>query len=178
MGVSVRQQKRDGEWYVHIRHNGQRAAQKCVNKEHAEDVQKAVLQAIAAGQFDITKAQHKRNEAHKEEKKPSPTLGEFFDETITKFWKARSAGTFSRYEGDFRLHIRPVLGDVRLCDLSRDRVKDFIISLLQKNAAKRTNNEAEPDRKLAKDSVRNIVAALRGMLSEAVERGLIIANPA
>ena len=44
--VSVRQQKRDGRWYVWIRHAGERAAKRYDSEEEAIDVAKAVRQAI------------------------------------------------------------------------------------------------------------------------------------
>src|SRR5262249_3040415 len=41
-----------------------------------------------------------------------------------------------------------------------------------------TSDGEEPERKLSKDSIRNVVAVVRAMLNEAVERKLIAANPA
>src|SRR5262245_37726330 len=61
MGVSVR--LKDGNWYIFIRHAGERAAQKCVDQQHAEDTQKAVLTAIAAGQFDIAALRKKPDQS-------------------------------------------------------------------------------------------------------------------
>lgn len=163
MGVSVRQ--KDGNFYVFVRHAGERAAQKCVDQQHALDVQKAVIQAISAAQFDISKLQHRREEP--KEKPPTPTLAAFFDNTVSPLWKASLApGTFSRYEVSFRLHVRPVLGDVFLGDLTREQVKDCVVSLLKKPATKRTASEGEPERMLSKDSIRNTIAALRAMLNE------------
>src|SRR5262245_5116843 len=106
MGVTVRQQKRDGNWYIHIVHGGRRAAHKCVSEEHALVTQQAVLTAIAAGQFDLA-ALKRKPELPKEEKAPSETIAEFFDKTMSPLWEASLApATFSRYELSFRLHIR------------------------------------------------------------------------
>src|SRR5262245_39541939 len=175
MGASKRQ--KDGYWYVFIRHKGERSAHKCADEQHAEDMRKAVLTAIAAGQFDVTKLQHRREEP--KEKPPTPTLAAFFDNTMSPLWKASlAAGTFSRYEVSFRLHVRPVLGDVFLRDLTREQVKDCVVSMLKKPAMKRTNSEDEPERMLSKDSIRNTIATLRAMLNEAIERKMIAANPA
>jgi hypothetical protein len=70
-----------------------------------------------------------------EEKAVSQTLSEFFDKTMSPFWEASLASaTFSRYELSYRLHIKPVLGDMHLNTLDRDRVKTFVVSLLQKTA--------------------------------------------
>src|SRR5262245_15160052 len=60
MGASVRQ--KDGNWYVFVRHGRDRAAQKCLDEQHAIDTAKAVLTAIAAGQFDITNMRKNRQQ--------------------------------------------------------------------------------------------------------------------
>ena len=56
------------------------------------------------------------------------------------------------------------------------------MSLLQKSARKRACSEEgqaeEAERKLSKDSIRLIIAALRAALTEAVEKNLLPANPA
>ena len=113
----------------------------------------------------------------------TPTLKEFFDQTMTPLWEASLAtNSVKRYDRSFRLHILPVLGEAHLEKLTRDRVKEFVISLLRKNAEKRACSEEkqkdEAERKLSKDSVRLIIAALRAALTEAVEKNLIAANPA
>jgi len=183
MGASVR--PKDGKWYVFIRSKGGRAAQKYDTQEAAEKVAVAVRDAIKAGVFDISAMQQKR--ANKAKEQPavatSPTLTEFFDKTMTPLWEATLApNTYARYETSFRIHIKPAIGDLPLNQVTRDRIKAFVVSLVQKNAEKRTysveSQAKEAERKLSKDSIRNIVAALRGALTEAVEKGILAANPA
>src|SRR5262249_55287577 len=71
-----------------------------------------------------------------------PTLGKFFDETMSPLWEASLAkATYSRYELSFRLHIKPVLGEVCLDELTREQAKELVVALLQKNANKRTYAE-------------------------------------
>src|SRR5262249_15006016 len=78
--------------------------------------------------------------------------------------------------------------------VTRDRAKRFVSELRKKNIANRkkektaarpagvseseTPIEQEPLRLLSKETIRNIVAALRAAMSEAVETGRIVANPA
>jgi integrase len=179
MGISVRQ--KDGNWYVFIRYRGERAAHKCVDQQHAEDTQRAVSTAITAGQFDI--AAFRRPEPAAEKESSSPTLKQFVDDTMYPLWEASlSAGSVTRYETSFRLHILSALGDFRLEELTRDRIKKFVVSLLRKSAEKRTRDEErqkeEAERRLSKDSIRLIVAALRVALTEAVEKNIISSNPA
>src|SRR5690242_19389851 len=110
MGVSVR--FADDAWYVFVRHDGDRLAQKCVSEDHAKKTQEAVITAIAAGQFDIAAMKKKRRAPREagEEKPKTPTLSEFFDKTMERLWRSSLApATFSRYEGSFRCHILPLL---------------------------------------------------------------------
>src|SRR5688572_8610266 len=181
MGVSVRQQKRDGRWYVWVRYAGDRAAKKFDSEEEAKDVAKAVRNKIALGEFDI--AALKAARTPESEVPPEPTLAEFYKDTVAPLWSASiSNNTFDRYETSFRLHINPELGDLSLSEVTRDRLKSFVVSLTKKNAIKRSRTEEgmkkEADRKLSKDSIRNIVAALRAALTEAVDRHLLATNPA
>src|SRR3990172_9581654 len=140
MGVSVRQ--KDDSWYIFIRHAGDRAAQKYGSEEEAQDVAKAVRHAIALGHFDIAALKKQRQPAEEEKKPDVPTLKKFFEDTVSPLWEASLAkATFTRYEGSFRLHSLPAIGELRLDELMRDRIKSFVVSLLQKTAPKRTHGE-------------------------------------
>ena len=86
-----------------------------------------------------------------------------------KRWLEVAANQISRrtllgYRQQFRLHILPAFGRVRLRDLTRGMIKAFL-------AAKRTGG-------LGKNSVRLIRAALSVMLSDAADDGILLANPA
>jgi integrase len=173
MGVSVR--KKGSSWYIFIRHKGERIAHKCSNEQHAIDTQKAVATAIAAGQFDIAALKTART-ATKKEEPTVPTLKEYYKDTALPLWEASlSRATYQSYEGSFRIHILPVIGDIALSGITRDRVKKFVASLRTKPVAKSTDGKL---RLLSKETIRNITAALRACLSEAVESNLIPANPA
>src|SRR5262245_41127604 len=115
MGVSVRQQERDGNWYIYIRHAGQRASQKCRSEQHALDTQKAVITAIAAGQFDIeapkkTPEPKKEPQEPKEQKPSTPTVQEYYDKIFLRVWiecKALARSTAANYRKNFKTHILP-----------------------------------------------------------------------
>jgi len=72
--------------------------------------------------------------------------------------------TLMGYQQQFRLHILPALGRVRVRELHRGTIKAFLIE-------KRAGG-------LGKNSVRLIRAALSAMLSSAVDDAIIAANPA
>jgi integrase len=187
MGVQVREKRKgSGEWWVFIFHRGERASEKVGDKDVAEDAARDVARQIVKRRFDLAawKAARAPEPKLKPEQKPEiPTLSEFYSKIVTPLWEATiSKATVDRYETSFRLHIVPALGGCTLSELTRDRIKDFVVALKTKNAAKRAATEEgqknEAERRLSKDSIRNIIAALRGTLSEAVERQLIPANPA
>src|SRR5689334_14170100 len=164
MGVSVRQ--KDGNWYTFTRVNGERVAQKFKSQEEAEDVAKAIRNAIALGQFDIAALKKKRVEA--EEERPPVTLKEYYEKTVQPLWEGSlSRNTYLSYDGSFRVHILPALGCHPLSEVSRDRIKRFVAELRKKpvtTSTKKTESEektpAEPRRLLSKESIRNIIAAL------------------
>jgi len=80
-------------------------------------------------------------------------------------------GTHTTYEKDLRNHVLPRtgsdgvpgLGEMKLGDLRRARIKAFLL--------------AKMDTGLSADSVRNIHAVLRSMLSSAVDEEIIPQNP-
>lgn len=184
MGVSIRDKNKDGVWWVFVRHAGQRVSEQVGSEALAIEAKVEIEKDIRLGRYDIAAVKAARAPAVKEEEKPStPTLSEFFDKTMSPLWEASlTRSAFSRYEVSYRLHVRPVLGETPISKLDRDEIKKLVVSLLQKNAAKRTHGEErqadELERKLSKDSIRIIVATLRAMLNEAVERKIISVNPA
>lgn len=190
MGVSVRQQRRDGQWYVYIRHKGERVSYKCKNEEQAREAESAITTAIQSHQFSIDKWKSSEKPT-KEPKVSSRTLRDYYDKTLQPLWEGSlSRNTYKSYDGSFRVHILPVIGDSSLASLDRDSIKTFItklqkkrISLPKKKATDDKTPEAPPEPKeqprlLSKESIRNIIAALRAGCSEALESGLMLSNPA
>jgi integrase len=192
MGASVRQQ--NGSWYIFIRHRGERAAHKCVDQQHAEDTRKAVLTAIAAGQFDLTSLRKKREANRPAAEKPAvATLGEYY-KRFEKVYLAASCrkGTRDRYATSFK-HILPELGPLPLNEITRERIKDFVAHLVSKRYERRLKVKTYPDPAkkrnpiiewkkvevpLSKTSIRIILSELCAVLSHAVEEGVIDKNPA
>jgi integrase len=187
VGVSVR--KKGSDWYIFVRHAGQRCAQRCVDEEHAIETQRAVSKAIAAGLFDIAAMQKKRES----EAKPLPTLAEYYDR-FTRVYLETSVreGTRSRYKTSFDHHILPELRDLRLDKITRERVKDFVAHLVGKRYQKRLKVKTYPNplkkrnptitydvtqEPLSKTSIRIILSQLGALFSHAVEEGVIQTNP-
>jgi len=88
--------------------------------------------------------------------------------------------TSIRYQELLDLHILPALGQVKLRDLSRLRIKDFLLTKLRER--KQTSS---PDHKgllsvpkFVRKTVGNIHATLRSMLQSALSDGAVRENPA
>ena len=76
MGVSVREkQKGSGDFYVFVRHQGERSSQRIGSQEDAEAVAQAVRAEMARGTFDLAGM---KVTAKKEEKESVPTLDEYY----------------------------------------------------------------------------------------------------
>jgi len=62
-----------------------------------------------------------------EEQKPIPTFGEYADTWIKTTVQATcKESTLSDYQDILRVHVLPVFGDMRLTDITRGMVKDFL----------------------------------------------------
>ena len=167
----------------------------CGPEKDAVTTADEVRSEIRRGIFDIDAVRSARIAAEaQEEPPPALTLREFYEGTVLSLWEGSlSRATYKSYEGSFRVHILPELGGFTLPKVTRDRIKPFVASLRQKAVAKqpkpkessakdgraeRTGQKVDAPRMLSKETIRNVVAALRSALSEAVESNLIPANPA
>jgi len=161
MGASVRYAY--GGWYVFIRHRGERAAQKCVDEQHALDTQKAVLTAMTAGQFDIA-ALKKKPETPKEE--TIATVKEYYEHTFLPVYveSAVASSTRANYASNFKTHITPALGAIPLNKIGHDKMEEFVSDLVKKN--------------LAKASIQTILKNLCTLFNHAKKRKVIVDNPA
>jgi len=105
-------------------------------------------------------------EEQKEETKPEvPTVEAYFERFKSTYMEtAVRASTRNRYETSFRVHILPKLGKKHLNELNREMMEDFISILSRK--------------RLAKDSIRLVLAPLRLLFNRARAAGIIQDNPA
>jgi integrase len=179
VGVSVR--KKGNDWYLFVRHRGERAAQKMQDEQHARDTAKAVAQTIATGQYDISKVQ--RQPAKKEDQPRRDTLKQYYDGTLQPQWEsALSGGTYANYSWAFDTHILPSLGDIETAKLDREHIKKFVVTLRDKVVQPRPwqseSTAKNGTRKLAKSTIKLILCALRVALNEAIDSKIIAANPA
>lgn len=156
MGVTVRQKlKGKGQpWWVFISHNGKRTSRKVGDKAATEAVASKIRAKLQLGEFGF------------EEKKKSIPLFKDFAEGFMNTYSAMNhkESTRDSYRDVLRLHILPVLGDMRLDAITRKHVKDLLYQKQQQG--------------LSPGTVRIIKAYLSSILTQAVDDEIIAVNPA
>jgi integrase len=153
MGVRVK--KHAGKWYVFINWKGKRKA-RCVglSREAAEQVRREIERQLSLGQFTGGV------------EKNCPTFSEYATCWLATHVRPNlKLSTVQSYEGILRFHLLPAFGSARLDGISRTKIKSYLAEL------------TKPEDR-AKNTARNILAALRALLNHAVEDGLIDQNPA
>jgi integrase len=182
MGVKIREKvKGSGVWWMFINYKGKRTS-RLIGKE------KAAIKAQEHAQARLKLGE----EALPKEKPPAPTLKQFwegFEETYLPLGVREN--TMESYKRSFRVHILPELGDIRIDEITRDRVKQFVSTLVQKRTRirkieKDTDEKGNVierkvtyvERPLSRSTIRIILAALNVLLNHAKEDGHIPANHA
>ena len=209
MGVSVREKtKGSNEWWIFIRHAGERSAQKVGDLETAEEVKKEIQKEIRTGRFDIAAMKAARaTEVVKEQKPNLPTLKEYY-ERFSRGSLRLTVGESTQdiYDNAFYNHLlvasvpqnpdvpdspsKP-LGDFCLNEITRPHLKALVAFLVEKKCSRvlsvkekdANGNEITVKKavefNLAKPSLRIILSALTTCLTNAQrEDGLIPSNPA
>lgn len=116
MGVTVRQKvKGKGKpWWIFINHNGQRASKRIGDKKATEGVASEIRRKMKLGEFCL------------EDRKPSPTFKTYADSWIETTIPATCKETTVRdYKDILNNHVEPVLGNLRLTEITRGKIKDF-----------------------------------------------------
>jgi len=150
MGVTAR--KRKGAWWVFVNHQGQRKAKRVGERAAALELKARIEAHLSAGDLGILE-------------KPGLTFAEaaarWLESYVKPCLKQRSHEIYAGMTTRFLL---PVLGNVHLKDITRTRLKDFVADLNTKG--------------LSHNYTRNILAALSGILHQAVEDEHLDHNPA
>jgi len=121
MGVTVRQKvKGKGQaWWVFVVHNGNRTSRRVGTKDAAVEVATKIQARLQLGQFNF--------EEEKKEEKPEPTFKEYADSWIKINAPAQcKEATVTSYDDLLRIHVLPEFGALKLKEITRGRIKDFI----------------------------------------------------
>jgi integrase len=153
VGVLVRQRpKGKGQpWWVFINHKGQRQAKKVGDKAAAEAVAKELRERLAKGAFQINPPEQ------------APSFGEYARKWLAGYGETHlKYSTLKGYDTILRLHLGPFMG-TPIDQVSRADLKEMIYGKLKEG--------------LTPATVTRIKALISGVLSHALEDGLIQANP-
>lgn len=154
MGVVVRQKVKGkgNPWWVFVYHNGKRTSRKVGDKKAAEKVASEIRARLQLGEFGF------------EEKRPVPTFGEYAKAWIETTVPATcKPSTLRDYQDILRIHVLPVFGDIKVTEITRGIVKDFLLKKVNAGYAASTVTH-----------LKNVVS---GVLNKAVDDEIIPANP-
>jgi integrase len=153
MGVKVR--KKGAKWYVLVDYHGRRKS-KCIgSREAAEQVRHQVEAKLALGDLSVLDTA--------DDKKPN--FNTYADGWLKDYARIEcKTSTADGYEGVLDQYLRPRFGKKLLNEIRRDDVKALINDLI--------GNE------LSRNTIRNALCVIRGLLNYAIEEGLIESNAA
>jgi integrase len=157
MGVTVRQKVKGkgNPWWVFISHGGKRTSKMIGDKAAAQAVASKIRTDLQLGEFGFVR----------EEKKPEPTFKDYADKWIKHTVPATcKQSTLRDYTDILRIHIIPSFGHLKIVDIKRGTVKDFLLSKLNQGYAPSTVSH-----------MRDVIS---GVLNKAVDDEVITGNPA
>ncbi|MGA8877970.1 MAG: phage integrase SAM-like domain-containing protein [Candidatus Korobacteraceae bacterium] len=154
MGVKIR--KLRGKCYLVIDYRGKRKTRVIgTDRKIAEEVRRQVEAKLALGDIGILGS----------DQRAMPTFGAYADEWLKDYARVEcKTSTADGYEGVLRQYLRPRFATKRLDEVKRDDIKTLINDLIAEE--------------LSRNTIRNALCVIRGMLNQAIEAGLIEANPA
>ena len=157
MGVIVRQKVlgKGNPWWVFIAHNGKRTSRMVGSKTAAENVANKIQARLQLGEFDF----EGKDDA------PEPGFEEYADSWISTIAPATcKESTVQSYKDLLRLHILPVFGSLKLKEITRGKVKDFLASKIMEG--------------FAASSVIHMKNVISGILNKAVDDEMLPSNVA
>ncbi|MCI0621586.1 MAG: site-specific integrase [Acidobacteria bacterium] len=153
MGVKVKEKVAgSGVFWVFINHKGKRKS-KCVGSV------KAALEVKA-----IIEGKLKLGQPLPKEEPPAPKLSAYFEKFSRNYLEtALRYSARLRHQSNFNIHILPALGHLRLDEITREKMQEFIAALVTKE--------------LSKDSIRLALAAVRVLFNYAIDNKVVTENP-
>jgi integrase len=155
MGVVVRQKiKGKGQpWWVFVSYNNKRTSRKIGDKAAAETVASKIRAKLKLGEFEF------------EKERPEPTFKDYAKSWIKNTIPATCKESTQRdYDDILNNHVLPVFKDFQVTEITRGKVKDFLLSKLNKGYSPNT--------------VCHFKDVISGVLTKALDDEVIGANPA
>ena len=155
MGVTVREKIKDsGEWWVFIAHQGRRTSRKVGDRKAAREAAQKIQARLTLG----------KEAFGQKVKLPTPRLKDYLNRFEASYRGTLKPGTWVSYESSMRVHILPELGNHRLDEITKPMMKRLVAGLVGK--------------RLAKDTIRLILAAIRVLYTQAIDDKVVSENPA
>ena len=157
MGVKVRQKKkgRGQPWWVFISHNGKRTSRQIGDKRAAETVARKIEAKLALGDFSLDK----------KKEKPIPLFKDcaqaWIEITIPATCKE---STTDDYQQILDKHVLPFFDGINVNGITEGKIKEFLFRKVNEGYAGSTVSH-----------LKNVVS---GILNQAIDDGVILANPA
>jgi integrase len=143
--------KRRGKWVVDYRDGaGIRHWKTCETRREAEDF--------------LDQERPRTRQWHQARVDSNVTIMEYASRWLAQIKPSVKPRTVAGYKKIIDDHVLPTLGDAKVIQLHRAQVKDFLAFKLSQG--------------LARNTVRNIHAAVRAMLHAAIDDGILLSNPA
>jgi integrase len=138
---------------VFVVHQGHRTSKKVGSKQAAQEVASKIEAQLKLGEFNFM------------EEKPPPTFKEYADSWIKITVPATcKESTTTDYRDILRIHVGPVFNDFIVTDITRGKVKDFLMDKMNEGYAKSTVIH-----------MKNVISSV---LNKALDDEIIQANPA
>jgi integrase len=163
MGVHIREIY-PGRWYLRITYKNIRKTKAAGSKENAIDLKKKLTTALELYGLDAFKVIEEEKGSEAVNLKPkAPTLDKFQERWLEELDRTDlKRSTRDNYKFLLTKHIIPAFGNAPLDMLDYSMIKRWVIRM---------------SARYSKDTVRLMIAVLRVMMQEAVNEGLIVANP-
>src|SRR5262249_54592162 len=130
MGVKVREKDKDsGVYWVFINYKGKRTSRQIGTFKAANRVKEQIEARLKLGQ-----------DALPEQQKPVPTLQAYYDDVFKPVYieSAVASSTANNYKTNFKNHILPAFGSLRLNGVTDEKVEEFVSNLVKMHLAKAT----------------------------------------
>ena len=152
MGVTVNKKKASGDWYVFISYKNQRTSRK-IGKDRRTAMKAATIyrKKLALGEVDFSNGRNRKYHI----------FGEFFEDYLKIAKHRLKHTTWKNYETLTNRHLMPIWKNREISSITRQEVKQ----LLFKKQAEGLN-------------ANNLRITICAVLTEAVDREIIPANPA
>ncbi len=155
-------QRKDGRWEAKYSIDGKR---KSIYAKTQKEVRALLKQKLK----ELEEAEAKGCKNYLEKSKT--TFGEWLDIWLEDFCRTTvRASTYSWYETFVRVHIKPSLGNYKMCDLTSEHLQQLL------NAKKRTPGNESAESTLSNRSIDGLKRVLRASLHQARIHGYMLAN--